>query len=203
VPGLRRVSTPARLAALLVGWLAVSATPIAAWLESSMLLHVLVQLPLLAWAGWLGGALLPPRWVEWLNRYNRRGVTGVVLVSGVALFWMLPSALDASLDSGLFAAAKAVSITLLIGTALFITSRVWHPLLKGLFLLEAWAMLARLGYVYAISPDRLCTNYLFGEQQLLGETLLWIAGAWAALWTAHIMIGPTRPSLKTTGGTGR
>lgn len=196
---LRRMSTPARLAALLVGWIVVSATPVAAWLESSMLLHVLVQLPLLAWAGWLGGALLPSPWVEWLNRYNRRGVTGVVLVSGVAFFWMLPSALDASLDSGFFAAAKAVSITLLIGTALFVTSRVWHPLLKGLFLLEAWAMLARLGYVYAISPDRLCTNYLFGEQQLLGEALLWLAGAWAVLWTTRIMTGPNWPRLKTTG----
>lgn len=197
MPGLRRMNKRARLAALLACWMAVSATPVATWLESSMLLHVLVQLPLLAWAGWLGGALLPSPWVEQLNRYNRRGVTGVVLVSGVAFFWMLPSALDASLDSAFFAAAKAVSITLLIGAALFVTSRVWHPLLKGVFLLEAWAMLARLGYVYAISPDRLCTNYLFGEQQLLGEALLWIAGAWAVLWAAHILVGPNRPGLKT------
>ena len=194
------MKTPVRATLLAAALAVLCATPVAAWLESSMLLHVLVQLPLLAWAGWLAGGLLAPSWVNRLNQYNRRGVTGVVLISGAAFFWMLPSALDASLDSRLFAAGKAVSIPLLIGTALFVTSKVWHPLLKGVFLLEAWAMLGRLGYVYVISPDRLCSNYLFSEQQLLGETLLWIAGAWAVAWAARTILGVDwlRPGM--TGG---
>lgn len=172
---------------------------IGSWLESSMLLHMLVQLPVLAFFGWWLGEMIPQNIVKKINAWNMFGLAGVLLMSGAGLFWMLPSVLDASLASIQFLFLKIASMVLLIGMMLSITSKVWHPVLKGIFLLEAWAMLGRFGYGYLISPDRLCANYLFNEQQLLGETLLGIAAIWATLWSLKVFIGMDVLRLRMMG----
>jgi hypothetical protein len=54
---------------------------------------------------------------------------------------------------------------------------------RGVFLLELIATLFRLGWLYLVSPERLCSNYLIDDQQRLGQILI-AAGAMLFLWIA-------------------
>lgn len=56
-------------------------------------------------------------------------------------------------------------------------------------MLEFWAMFMRLGWLYVVLPDRLCANYLLGEQRILGRALLILGGIWAVNWTLRVLFG--------------
>src|SRR5262245_50665021 len=105
-----RLADPARAAfAAIALWLVLATPPVRAALESSMTLHMLVQLPLLAAIGfvlgrvWLqarpdGGAA---RARDFAQSFNAGGVTGIIAASFVMVLWMLPRLLDlARLDAG-------------------------------------------------------------------------------------------------------
>ena len=164
------------------GWLAQQ-------LQMSMVLHLLVQLPILIFLGYLYGMQLPDSLVERINRYNGHGIAGALLISGTGIFWMLPSALDASLSQWPYQLAKILSMSLLIGIAWSLTLKVIHPVLKGVFYIELWAMLARFGYLYKVSPERLCSNYLMDEQQMLGSLFLWLAVLIALYLSISLLTG--------------
>lgn len=153
-------------------WLLLALPPLRAVLEATMTLHMLVQIPLLALAGWCLSPLLPRRLHTQLAACDRGGVTGLVLVSVTAMIWMLPLALDAALDVAWVTAAKFISIPLLIGLPLALSWPRAGFVVRGVFLLEVVATTFRLGWLYLASPERLCSNYLLSDQQQLGKVLL-------------------------------
>jgi hypothetical protein len=59
---------------------------------------------------------------------------------------------------------------------------------RGVFLLELIASAFRLGWLYLVSPTRLCSNYLLSDQQQLGKYLFAIGIAtclvlaWKLMW---------------------
>lgn len=169
-------------------WLALGLPPVRHLLEASMTLQMLVQVPLLALAGWWLRPLLPNRVVERVARWNRSGITGIVLVSLAAMVWMLPRTMDASLDIPAVELAKFASAPLLVGLPLAISWPAAGFVVRGLFLAEVVATAFRLGWLYLVSPQRLCSNYLLGDQQLLGKLMLATGAAisvvlgWQLLW---------------------
>ncbi|WP_415889874.1 hypothetical protein ACMXYV_00725 [Neptuniibacter sp. SY11_33] len=173
---------------LLINLLLLTVGPLSELLEEQMVLHLLFQLPVLVLFGWFAGEMLPKKWQISANQYNWQGITGVVVITVVGLFWMLPSALDAALESNIYDFAKVTSM-LLLGCTWSLTRHCIHPLVKGVFLLELWAMLGRFGYLFKVSPDRLCNNYLLGEQQLVGHILLTLSIVIGALWVAKVLFG--------------
>ncbi len=169
----------APVAALL--FLALALPPVRHALEASMTAQMLVQLPLLAGVGYLLGLLLPVRVAAPLANWNHRGVTGFVLASLASAYWMLPRLLDASVNEPAFAAAKFLSVPLLVGLPL---AHSWPRsgfVVRGVFTLELIASLFRLGWLYLVSPLRLCHHYLIDDQQRLGQMLI-AAGAILLLW---------------------
>ncbi len=66
--------------------------------------------------------------------------------------------------------------------------------MRGVVLLELIATTFRLGWLYLISPVRLCSNYLLNDQQLLGGLLLAVGFSvvlvlvWKLMW-GHIDTG--------------
>jgi len=159
--------------------------------ESRMSLHMLGEFPLLFMAGWSASrlGLCRPRSRRWLRGQRLldwHGWTGATLTSGVALVWMLPSALDASLLWPAAAVAKFLSWWL----AGWWLADSWRRMDVEvmLFLVGnlAW-MAATAGLLYIDAPTRLCVNYLQDDQRHAGVGLVLLAlllGA-LALWRAQ------------------
>ena len=186
-----------RLAALLM--LVLMAPPVRHVLEASMTAQMLAQMPLLVAAGWLVSRAVPARALARMEPWNRSGITAVILATAAAVFWMLPRSLDASTSQPLMATAKYLSVPLLIGLPFALSWRRMGFVLRGLILAELVASCFRLGWLYRISPIRLCNNYGLDDQQRLGGYLLAIGGgllvwlAWKLLWGRFEAFSPGRP----------
>ena len=169
-------------------WLALALPPVRHVLEATMMLQMLVQIPLLAAAGWWLAPFLTHRVVHALSGWNRGGISGMLLASFGAVVWMLPRMLDAALENPWVALAKFASVPLLIGVPLAFSWPRAGFVVRGVWLVEILAMTFRLGWLYMVSPVRLCSNYLLSDQQTLGKALLavgftvLIALAWELLW---------------------
>ncbi len=181
-----RRSFPVSLAALLM---LVSMVPaVRRSLEASMTAQMLVQLPLLVAVGWLASRAVPARVLARVDRWNRSGISGLILATAAAAFWMLPRSLDASASEPIVAAAKDLTVPLLIGLPIALSWRRMGFVVRGLILAELVATCFRLGWLYRISPIRLCSNYGLGDQQRLGGYLLGVGGGlliwlvWKLLW---------------------
>jgi hypothetical protein len=152
--------------------LVLLAPPLRHALQSSMTAQMLVQIPLLAAAGWLAAMALPARLAAAIDTWNEHGVSGLVLATLASAFWMLPRALDAAVTDPSLAIAKYLSVPLLIGLPLALSWPRMGFVVKGVLLLEGIATLLRLGWLYLVSPERLCNLYLLDDQQRLGRLLL-------------------------------
>lgn len=188
MPRPSQPSRRTRLALLL--WLALALPPLRQALESAMSLHMLVQIPLLALAGgWMLPLLahLPQRLREAAASCNGSGISGLLLASFAAMAWMLPRAMDAAIESPAVEALKFGSVPLLIGATLAASWPRAGFVVRGVFLVEAIATAFRVGWLYEVAPQRLCTNYLLGDQQWLGK-LLFAIGTAASLWLVGRLI---------------
>ena len=155
--------------------------PVKHALEASMTTQMLVQVPLLIAVGYLLCKALPQRLAAGIDAWNHRGITGLVLATLAGMVWMLPRALDAAVTELVVAVAKFISVPLLIGLPLGLSWPRMGFVVKGVFVLELIATFFRLGWLYLISPVRLCNNYLLDDQQRLGAYMLAI-GAALLLW---------------------
>ncbi len=177
-------------------WGVLAVTPTREILASTMTLQMLVQLPLLAIAGWLCAQCTPDGLDRRLARWNRRGISGLLLASLVSMVWMLPRAMDASLLDPRVMLTKFLTVPLLIGTPIALSWPRAGFVVRGVVLAEVVATSIRLGWLYLISPERLCSNYLLGDQQRLGKTLLVVGFAilllliWRLIW-GHVDTGRT------------
>lgn len=140
-------------------------------LEARLASHMLVQLPLLALSGWLiGVATLGPVGLKF-SRFNRRGLSGIVLFACLALIWMIPRLLEMSLVDPTIALSKFVTLAL-AGLALAWSYPIAPPVFRGVLFAQAVSMLAAFGWAYIAAPTRLCTAYLADDQFLTGALLL-------------------------------
>lgn len=176
-------------------WLALALPWSRAALEGAMSLHMLVQLPLLALAGWWLAPWVPLRWRRALAPWNARGITGLILVSILALYWMLPLAMDAAIASGWVELGKFTSVPLLGGLVAALSWPRAGFIVRGVFMLEATATLYRAGWLFLVAREQVCANYLVSDQQQLGRLLLAAGGAltlvlaWKLMW-GHIRVTP-------------
>jgi hypothetical protein len=104
--------------------------------------------------------------------WDYRGITGLVLAGIASAFWLLPRLMDSAASQPAVDAARYLSIPLLIGLPFSLSWPRMSFIVHGVFLLEFIATLFRMGWLYLIWPDRLCSNYLLDDQQRLGQYLL-------------------------------
>lgn len=169
-------------------WAALAIPPVRHLLESTMTLQFLAQIPLLALAGWWLAQGIP----DWLDarlaRWNYSGVSGLLLASLASTVWMLPRAMDAALDDPRVTLAKFLSVPLLIGATIALSWARAGFVVRGVVMIELIATTFRLGWLYLISPDRLCSSYLLDDQQQLGKILITIGFSilvmliWKLIW---------------------
>lgn len=174
------------MAALL--FLTLLVAPLRHVLEASMTAQMLAQIPLLILVGWLLRSAVPERMRAVIANWNSYGITGLLLALLSIAYWMLPRALDAASSDPFAATLKYLTLPLLVGLPLSLSWPRMNFIVKGVLLVEFIAMFFRLGWLYMTSPTRLCSNYLIGDQQRLGQYMLIIGGAlllwiaWKLLW---------------------
>lgn len=135
----------------------------------------------------LAALALPASSVAWSAKWDCCGISGLVMVALTSVFWMLPRALDSAVTDPLIAIAKYVSVPFLIGLPLAMSWPRMTFIVRGVFLLESIATFFRLGWLFLVSPERLCNLYLLEDQQRLGQSLL-LVGAAFCLWIAWKLV---------------
>jgi hypothetical protein len=152
-----------------------------------MLLHMMVEFPCLMASGWASYRLLrvaTPAAARALAFIDWQGWSGATLALLVVTVWMVPSALDAALLSTPVAALKVASWWV----AGFSLAGSWSRLSAEVLLFVAgnatW-MMATAGALYIDAPERLCANYLQGEQRDTGIALIAAALAIGMLATVR------------------
>src|SRR5690625_196561 len=99
-------------------FLLLAMPPVRLLLESYMLLHMLVQLPLLIISGMLIGDYLVKRFPGFFDKYDHNGIPGILLVYLVTMYWMIPRAMDEALLLPAVEIFKYISLPFLAGIAL-------------------------------------------------------------------------------------
>ena len=176
-------------------WLLIAVGPAGPYLEASLLKHVLIEIPLLIIIGILAGNLLTPRLAGLLGMLS---IPAILLACFTLAFWMIPRWLDASLNDEFIAHMKYLSLPLLVGVPLALSWQILPPVARGVVKIEFLAMLFRLGWLYLVSPDRLCNNYLLNEQQHLGYMMIILGFALGTIWLAQVFFLSPKP-LQSAG----
>lgn len=181
---MKRLGSPSRstLAVMAATLLVPLALPgLRHGLEASMTLHMLVQYPLLALAGYLLAAALPGRWLARLGRWNAHGISGLFAAAMMLAILMIPRVLDLALVDGRIEILKCLAL-LACGAAVRLSWQAAGLLVQGFFLGNVLPMMAVVGNLYETSPVRVCNAYLLDDQARLGQILVWIAAAIAGAW---------------------
>ncbi|MBI0577311.1 hypothetical protein IEC97_08055 [Neobacillus cucumis] len=152
---------------------ALSIPQVRTGLESTMVGQMVVQIPLLAFTGYLFGTSFRKHvWKPEWGQYNPDGIPGLFIAIFTSIFWLLPRSLDAALNSTTFELAKYLTAPLMIGLPLAFSWGRLSPVVKGFIWANVISMLFVMGWLYANAPIRLCNNYLKGQQVNLGITLI-------------------------------
>ncbi|SFU28490.1 hypothetical protein SAMN05216339_101142 [Nitrosomonas eutropha] len=173
---------------LLAALVILALPPMQRFLEQSMVMHMLVQIPALVIIGWITGKILPENWKDNIAPWNRWGITGIALAIIIMTYWMLPRVQDAAISEWPVELTKFITVPIM-GMALGISWPQLNPIAQGVLKLEFWATFMRLGWLYLDLPDRLCANYLLSDQRVFGQLLLLAGSIWAVAWTLRIMFG--------------
>jgi len=159
-------------------------------LERYMLSHMLIQLPLLALCGiWIG------IYIDKKYRIHipySQALPLLIVALFTAMFWMLPRALDSSLEHGGYFIAKFLTLPLLLGMPLAFAIKNIGPITKAFFITNILSMLVVLAWLYIEAPVRLCNYYLIDEQKILGVCLLYISGLFALFLIIKLFVGTSR-----------
>ncbi len=159
----------------LVLFIFLALPPVAELLESIMIIHMHMQMPLLVAAGCLMARALQLRQAAFLDKWNRTGVPGMLLFLIVTAYWMLPRAMDEAIASHYAELFKFISLPFLAGVPLRDSWPRLSANVKHASLLLYTILFAVMGWLYIQAPVQLCNNYLLIEQITLGWGFLTMA----------------------------
>lgn len=149
-------------------------SPLRQAVEASMFTHMVLQLPLLVFAGVFAGRRMSGPMTARIAAFDALGLSSALMVIVTSFAWMIPSALDLALLSPAVNLLKFVSLWasgFLLGTALRRLTLGIETFLLG----NVGWMLATAGLLYMDATTRLCVNYLFDEQRAAGIGLMAMA----------------------------
>ncbi|QMV42150.1 hypothetical protein [Cohnella cholangitidis] len=163
----------------LVLFIFMALPPVARVMESIMIVHMHMQMPLLAISGFMMARYFQIRFPRFFEKWNGNGIPGMLLFAIIGIYWMLPRAMDDSLESFDVELFKFISLSLLAGVPLRDSwGKVSYAVKCALFAGFTLIFIG-MGLLYTIAPVQLCNNYLLIEQITLG---------WGFLTTAICMV---------------
>ncbi|GGK08066.1 hypothetical protein GCM10007063_33210 [Lentibacillus kapialis] len=148
--------------------------PVRNAMESVMVVHMLVQMPLLILSGWLMAGECQSRFERFLASWNANGTAGILLVILITIYWMIPRTLDEALVTWYIELFKFVSLPFLVGFPLRNSWKKLASLTKGFIVFNYISMFGLLAWIYIDAPVRVCNSYLEADQKILGWGFLMI-----------------------------
>ncbi|MCT2536341.1 hypothetical protein NC661_13105 [Aquibacillus koreensis] len=142
--------------------------PVANLLESIMIMHMHMQMPLLVFAGFLIARFFQLKFPQFFERWNANGVPGMLLFLIIWLYWMVPRAMDEALTSPFMELFKFFSLTFLAGIALRDSWKKLGNIEFSIMYIFFTLKFIIMGYLYLAIEDQICNNYLIIEQKTLG-----------------------------------
>lgn len=143
-------------------------------LASSMVFHMLVQIPALIIAGYLINKQLFAGWSINTEPSNlNKSLSFWLWILLASMFWMLPISLDKALINPYWDVFKVITLAL---SGIFLRPAFTGPKILSLFFIGSTIMmLFFIGYFYQGSELRLCNSYLIESQQTAGLGLIVLA----------------------------
>ena len=158
-------------------------------LEADPVIHVLIQLPILAISGHL--------FVSGLGVHKLRitepmaNAFSLVAVFSI-LLWMLPRYIDAALAHPVAEFAKFFSVPIFVGGSFAVGWANSNPFLRGFLKANAISMLGVLAFLYIHAPVRICNSYLVADQERLGFAFLILAVGLGFVWAIPLFTPPLK-----------
>jgi hypothetical protein len=153
--------------------------PVANLMESVMVIHMHMQMPMLVIAGFLMARFFLVRFPRFFEKWNHNGIPGIMLFVIIVIYWTMPRSMDEALTIQSMEVFKFISLTLLAGIPLRDSWKKLKPIVKNIIFYFFIIVFFGMGWLYIDSPVQLCNNYLIIEQITLG---------WGFLTTAICMV---------------
>nr|WP_202925699.1 hypothetical protein [Virgibacillus sp. MSP4-1] len=142
--------------------------PVAYLLESIMIVHMHMQMPLLVISGFLMAPFFFKHLPSVFEKWNHNGVPGILLVVVIWSFWMIPRSMDEALTIQAVEIFKFISLPFLVGVPLRDSWKKLKPAGQNLTYLFFTFMLFVMAWIYISADEQICNNYLEVEQKTLG-----------------------------------
>lgn len=142
--------------------------PVANLMESVMIIHMHMQMPMLIIAGFFMGKFVIGRFTGFFEKWNQNGVPGIILFVIILVYWMLPRTMDEALSLYSVELFKFISLPFLAGIPLRDSWKKLSSAWKNVLIISFTVLFAGMGLLYIISPVQLCNNYLLIDQITLG-----------------------------------
>lgn len=149
--------------------------PVAHLMESVMIIHMHMQMPMLIIAGVLMARFFQLRFPKFFEKWNSDGIPGILLFVIVMGYWMLPRTMDEALEIQAVEIFKFISLPFLAGVPLRDSWKKLKPIGKNVIFVLFTIIFAIVGWMYIFSDDQICNNYLVIEQITLGWGFLTMA----------------------------
>lgn len=159
--------------------IALALPPVANLMESVMIIHMHMQMPMLVFTGFLMARFFQVCFPGFFEKWNHNGVPGILLFSIIMVYWMLPRTMDEALIVTSVEVFKFISLPFLAGIPLRDSWGKLGEKGRNIVIIVFTVIFLLLGWLYIDSPVQLCNNYLMIDQITLG---------WGFLTTAIGMI---------------
>ncbi|WP_139192907.1 hypothetical protein [Anaerobacillus arseniciselenatis] len=153
--------------------------PVASFMESVMVIHMHMQMPMLVIAGLLMAPFFQKQFPNFFEKWNENGIPGILLFIIIISYWLLPRTMDEALSLTSVEIFKFISLPFLAGVPLRDSWKKLSDFSKNFVITLFTIVFLGMGFLYIFVPVQLCNNYLIIEQIALG---------WAFLLTAVGMI---------------
>lgn len=165
--------------------------PVTTLLESIMVIHMHMQMPLLVISGFFMAPFFQSRFPGFFEKWNRNGLPGITLFTIIMIYWMLPRTMDEALTLPSVEVFKFISLPFLAGVPLRDSWKKLKPTGKNIILYSFTIMFLGMGWLYIASPVQLCNNYLVIEQITLGWGFIAMAIGMIIYLIYQIVIDPS------------
>lgn len=173
--------------AFMVTAISLSIPPLRIYLEQSMFVQMVIQIPIL----FISGALISEtkrikQFFSFIKFVNVYSLTSLMLAQMILVYWMLPISIDRAVVIPWVDALKVFSMLfagVCVGQALHKS-----PLAIQLFFIGYFtAMMIWLGLYFATTELRLCNVYSLSSQHMTGYGLIVISGMLLVWWSWRVL----------------